>query len=157
VMRQLDALMVSLEALAGSDLLPPVPAPREPSVARRLAASPRTADPVALDAPRVDAFSMMLQVLTDRFHQGGYTPVELPGSEYTGAVGEPAGAAKFSPYDRGDPEAFHGGNIAGLIEKLTYMRGMGADIVWISPVSENRTVISFGGFTGAAYHYYWTI
>ncbi|WVW85621.1 hypothetical protein I302_107659 [Kwoniella bestiolae CBS 10118] len=47
-----------------------------------------------------------------------------------------------------------GGTYSALIEKLDYIKGMGFDTVWISPIVEN-----IGGTTGLgeAYHGYWTL
>lgn len=47
-----------------------------------------------------------------------------------------------------------GGTYRGVIGKLDYIKGMGFDTVWISPVVQN-----IGGNTGhgQAYHGYWTL
>ncbi len=47
-----------------------------------------------------------------------------------------------------------GGTYRGVISKLDYIKGMGFDTVWISPVVSN-----IGGNTGhgQAYHGYWTL
>lgn len=47
-----------------------------------------------------------------------------------------------------------GGTYKGIVGKLDYIKGMGFDTVWISPVVSN-----IGGTTGhgQAYHGYWTL
>ena len=47
-----------------------------------------------------------------------------------------------------------GGTYKGVVSKLDYIKGMGFDTVWISPVVSN-----IGGTTGhgQAYHGYWTL
>ena len=32
-----------------------------------------------------------------------------------------------------DPHAYHGGDLQGVIDKLDYIRGLGATTIWISP------------------------
>ncbi len=54
--------------------------------------------------------------------------------------------------DRADPAAFHGGDLAGVIEKLDYLQGLGVRTVWLSPVFKMRTT-KFHGF--GAFHGYW--
>lgn len=47
---------------------------------------------------------------------------------------------------------FCGGNWRGIINKLDYIQGLGADAIWISPVIEQ---IYGNTFNGEAYHGYW--
>lgn len=51
-----------------------------------------------------------------------------------------------------DPEAFHGGDLAGVIQKLDYIQGLGFDTVWLSPIWKMRTTPFFGH---GAFHGYW--
>lgn len=67
-------------------------------------------------------------VMTDRFHDGD------PDNNYS-----------VRPNDWA---AYHGGDFAGLIEKLDYIEGLGFSAIWISPVVDNQR----GG-----YHGYWTV
>lgn len=55
--------------------------------------------------------------------------------------------------DLEDPQAFHGGDLAGLIEKLDYIQGMGFRTLWLSPLFSMRTekLDEHGAFHG-----YWT-
>lgn len=55
--------------------------------------------------------------------------------------------------DLKDPHAFHGGDLQGVINKLDYLKALGVDTVWLSPVFKMRTKKFF---TYGAYHGYWT-
>ncbi|MEW6434552.1 MAG: alpha-amylase family glycosyl hydrolase [Myxococcota bacterium] len=52
-----------------------------------------------------------------------------------------------------DPQAFHGGDLAGLIERLDWIEALGVDTVWLSPISRMRTA-PWHGY--GAFHGYWT-
>ncbi len=55
--------------------------------------------------------------------------------------------------DISDPQAFHGGDIAGLIAKLDHIAAMGFQTIWLSPIFSMRTEkIGEHG----AFHGYWT-
>lgn len=45
-----------------------------------------------------------------------------------------------------DPKAYHGGDIEGIIQKLDYIKSLGATAIWITPIVEN---------TANGYHGYW--
>lgn len=53
-----------------------------------------------------------------------------------------------------DAASYCGGSYKGLTGKLDYIKGMGFDVIWISPIVSN-----IGGNTslGEAYHGYWTL
>ncbi|MEC7949662.1 MAG: alpha-amylase family glycosyl hydrolase [Myxococcota bacterium] len=52
--------------------------------------------------------------------------------------------------DRADPHAFHGGDLAGIRQKIDYLAELGVTTVWLSPVFEMRTekVGEWGAFHG---------
>lgn len=52
-----------------------------------------------------------------------------------------------------DPQAFHGGDLAGLRQRLDWLVDLGVDTVWLSPIFEMRTQ-PWHGF--GAFHGYWT-
>lgn len=52
-----------------------------------------------------------------------------------------------------DPLAWHGGNLQGIREKLSYIKDMGFTAIWISPVFLTAKENFFGN---AAFHGYWT-
>ncbi|MFC4212376.1 glycoside hydrolase family 13 protein [Pedobacter lithocola] len=49
--------------------------------------------------------------------------------------------------NRGSPNARHGGDYAGVLQKLDYMRDLGISTVWLNPIQENR-------MRGGSYHGY---
>jgi hypothetical protein len=55
--------------------------------------------------------------------------------------------------DPADPQAFHGGDLQGLIDRLDWLQALGVDTVWVSPVFRARTQ-KWHGF--GAFHGYWT-
>jgi len=54
--------------------------------------------------------------------------------------------------DLADPQAFHGGDLAGLTAKLDYLRDLGVDTLWLGPITQMRTEKFF---QWGAYHGYW--
>ncbi len=59
--------------------------------------------------------------------------------------------------DKTNPGAYHGGDFAGVTAKLDYLKNLGINTIWISPIVENVTG-DFGTSTNGsyyAYHGYW--
>ncbi|WP_216317767.1 alpha-amylase family glycosyl hydrolase [Deinococcus aestuarii] len=54
--------------------------------------------------------------------------------------------------DRSNPRAWHGGDLAGLTQKLPYIQGLGATAVWLTPIYRQQAGNSFDT---APYHGYW--
>lgn len=54
--------------------------------------------------------------------------------------------------DLSDPQAFHGGDLNGVTQKLDYLDDLGVDTVWLSPVFEMRAEKFMGH---GAFHGYW--
>ncbi|MBI3927764.1 MAG: alpha-amylase [Armatimonadetes bacterium] len=52
--------------------------------------------------------------------------------------------------DRGQPAGFHGGDLAGLIQKLDYVQSLGVTALWLSPMAANTQ-----GNHHCGYHGYW--
>ncbi len=75
------------------------------------------------------------QVFIDRFENG----------DATNDDGNPR--AGFSP---SDPSGFHGGDLEGVRQRLPYIKGLGANAIWITPFVEN--VNNYHGY--AAYNWY---
>ncbi|MEW6281989.1 MAG: alpha-amylase family glycosyl hydrolase, partial [Candidatus Eremiobacterota bacterium] len=90
-------------------------------------------------APAADLLSKVFRwegkvvyyAVTDRFHDGDKT--------------------NNQGVDPSEPEKFHGGDWQGIIDKLDYIQGLGADCVWISCPYLNDT--NFFGKDG--FHGYW--
>ncbi len=55
---------------------------------------------------------------------------------------------------------FHGGDLKGVIDKLDYIKSLGTDAIWLSPIVEQVHGFVGGGDSGSfpfyAYHGYWT-
>ncbi|WP_341347033.1 pullulanase [Paenibacillus sp. FSL H3-0469] len=59
--------------------------------------------------------------------------------------------------DTTHPEAYHGGDFRGMIDNLDYLKELGINTLWITPVVDNidfNQGVSFGG-KQYAYHGYW--
>ena len=84
-------------------------------------------------------------VMTDRFANGDPTNDRggLEGDRYT---------TGFDPRDTG---YFHGGDLAGLLERLDYIEGLGVSAVWLTPSFANKPVQGVGADRSAGYHGYW--
>ena len=91
-------------------------------------------------------------VMPDRFENGS-------ASNNTGGL--PGGTSDEDVLRHGyDPERrgyYHGGDIAGLREKLDYLDDMGVTAVWMTPMFKNKPVQGDGTIAGssAGYHGYW--
>lgn len=60
-----------------------------------------------------------------------------------------------SGFDPSDTDFYHGGDLAGLTQRLDYIQGLGATAVWLAPIFKNKPVQTHGNYTGAAHHGYW--
>ncbi|MFK5634730.1 pullulanase-type alpha-1,6-glucosidase [Ornithinimicrobium sp. LYQ103] len=58
----------------------------------------------------------------------------------------------FDPTDKG---FYHGGDLAGIMDRLDYIEGMGTTAIWLTPSFENRAVQGSGDDASAGYHGYW--
>lgn len=94
------------------------------------------------------------------------TPAATPAPAPATSVTKPAGiyfvmVDRFENGDRSndaavdpaDPQAFHGGDLAGLVARLDWIQALGFDTVWLSPIFAMRTE-KWHGF--GAFHGYWT-
>ena len=60
-----------------------------------------------------------------------------------------------------DPWAYHGGDLDGVIQKLDYIKDLGATAIWLTPVIDNRDEAFVADFGGGhmqeiwGYHGYW--
>ncbi len=55
--------------------------------------------------------------------------------------------------DASDPQAFHGGDLAGVVAHLPELRRMGVDTLWLGPIAKMRDTPFHGH---GAFHGYWT-
>jgi hypothetical protein len=81
--------------------------------------------------PREETFYF---VMADRFANGD------PSNDKGGLSGDRR-ATGFDPTDKG---FFHGGDLAGVMDKLDYIKGLGTTAIWLTPSFENRPVQGSG-------------
>lgn len=72
----------------------------------------------------------MYLIMTDRFADGDPSNNRQPGM----------------PYDRSDPQSWHGGDLRGIQQHLDYIKDLGVSTVWITPVYQNREPDSYHGY-----------
>lgn len=111
--------------------------------------------PAALAHAAPDALSALRQrppqdeviyfLLPDRFANGD------PSNDHGGYAPE----RLVSGFDPADTDFYHGGDLAGVTQRLDYIQGLGATAVWLAPVFKNKPVQTHGNYTGAAHHGYW--
>jgi glycosidase len=80
---------------------------------------------------------IIYQVMPDRFYDGD------PSNNNQGA----------HEYDPSDPRKYSGGDLQGVMDKLSYIKGLGATAIWITPPVANlwwNPTDNYGG-----YHGYW--
>ncbi len=66
------------------------------------------------------------------------------------ANGDPTNDGAVNP---ADPQAFHGGDLAGLTAHLDALSELGVDTLWLAPIAEMRDTPFYGH---GAFHGYWT-
>jgi len=86
---------------------------------------------------------VIYQVVTDRFYDGDTSndnPAESPGL-FDGT--------------HTNWQAYWGGDLAGIQHQLSYIKGMGATAIWVSPVVNNENLNCAAPGVSAPYHGYW--
>lgn len=58
----------------------------------------------------------------------------------------------INEYNRDDPYGRHGGDIQGIINKLDYLCDLGITAIWINPLVENNTSISYHGYAATDFY-----
>ena len=84
-------------------------------------------------------------VLPDRFDNGDPTNDE----------GGLSGDRLVTGLDPADKGFYHGGDIAGLLDRLDYIEDLGTTAIWMAPIFKNRPVQGSGANASAGYHGYW--
>ncbi|MDQ3358338.1 MAG: alpha-amylase family glycosyl hydrolase, partial [Actinomycetota bacterium] len=84
-------------------------------------------------------------LMADRFANGD------PTNDTGGLEGDRL-ATGFDPTDKG---FYHGGDLAGVMEQLDYIEGLGTTAIWLTPSFKNRPVQGSGADASAGYHGYW--
>ncbi|WP_248965057.1 pullulanase-type alpha-1,6-glucosidase [Sphaerisporangium perillae] len=152
------ASAASHPALSGSAASPrsaapaqaPVTAAPAPPAGPLVSALSRTADPsdmeLARDAPRTAlSRERFYFAMTDRFANGD------TGNDRGGLTGDRL-TTGFDPADKG---FYQGGDLAGLIGRLDYVKNLGSTAIWLTPAFKNRPVQGTGADASAGYHGYW--
>ena len=88
-------------------------------------------------------------VMPDRFENGD------PANDTAGV--DPAQGRLVHGLDPTDKGFYHGGDLAGLTEKLDYLDNMGITALWMTPMFKNRWVQGVDPDISAGYHGYWTV
>ena len=102
------------------------------------AAAASGARPGPLHVPSPDWRDQVIYfVVTDRFADGD-------------PRNNDQGAGEYGP---GQRNRYNGGDFKGLVQRLDYIRGLGATAVWVTPPVANQWVNPSGDYTG--YHGYW--
>ncbi|MBQ2902375.1 MAG: type I pullulanase [Agathobacter sp.] len=82
--------------------------------------------------------------VTDRFYDGN------PNNNTVIDDGQ-----QTTAYDKTNPLGIHGGDFAGLTEKLDYLEELGVNTIWITPIVDNIDELVDGNNKSSAYHGYW--
>ncbi len=108
----------------------------------------------ALGGPAVQAPSYV-----NRLPQDEIIYFVLPDRFENGDPSNDTGGIEGGPLDHGfDPEArgfYHGGDLAGLTQRLGYIQELGATAIWLGPIYQNKAVQGPPGLESAGYHGYW--
>ena len=115
------------------DAAGPVIAPRVGALLDRFLGGMGTAPTRTAATPAPSDYDAIYFVLVDRFENGD--------------------AKNDGEVDRADPQAWHGGDLAGVKKRLDWLESLGVRTVWLSPVFRARTE-KFHGY--GAFHGYWT-
>ncbi len=86
---------------------------------------------------------VIYQVVTNRFYDGDTSndnPAESPG---------------LFDSTHANWQAYWGGDLAGIQQQLSYIKGMGATAIWVSPVVNNENLVCSSSSGSAPYHGYW--
>ena len=91
----------------------------------------------------IDTLEIQDNKLPDRFNNG----------DVSNDSGAPKGSISHGGLDTTSKWAFHGGDMAGIEQKLDYLKSMGITAIWMTPILRNKAVQK-GGF---AHHGYWIV
>lgn len=107
-----------------------------------LAASPVAAESYRDRTPEQEVIYF---VLPDRFANGNES------NDRGGITGDRLDHG-FDPAHKG---FYHGGDLAGLTERLDYIQSLGATAIWLGPIYKNKPVQGSPGNESSGYHGYW--
>jgi glycosidase len=84
-------------------------------------------------------------VMADRFANG----------DSSNDQGGLAGGRDITGYDPTGKGWYHGGDLAGLTKRLSYIKDLGTTAIWLTPSFKNKPVQGTGATKSAGYHGYW--
>jgi glycosidase len=91
----------------------------------------------------VTSADLVYLAMPDRFSNGDTT-------------NDVVGTTRETLLDRGNPFSRHGGDLAGVVSKMDYLKDLGATAIWLTPVLENdMPLMEEWGNKVAGYHGYW--
>src|SRR5581483_9553123 len=85
---------------------------------------------------------IIYQIVTDRFFDGNT------------ANNNPSESNGLYDATKTNWQAYWGGDLAGIQQKMSYIAGLGVTAIWISPPVDNENLSEGGGTVGAPYHGY---
>jgi glycosidase len=98
--------------------------------------------------------TVIYQVVTDRFYDGS-TANDNP-SQSAGLYDSNGFAEEGSGDTTANWQAYWGGDLLGIQDKLAYIKGLNATAIWISPTNDNENLnANSGSPISAPYHGYW--
>lgn len=115
-----------------------------PKVAEKLTAKAATLAPYQQRDFQEEVFYF---VLPDRFYNGDTS------NDLGAAANDKKRAVSRGGFNKSHKGMYHGGDLAGLTEKLAYLDNMGVSAIWLTPVLRNRAMQA--GTSG--YHGYWIL
>ncbi|MEO6361093.1 MAG: alpha-amylase family glycosyl hydrolase, partial [Sphingomicrobium sp.] len=84
-------------------------------------------------------------VLPDRFENG----------DTNNDLGGISGGRLQTGFDPAHKGFYHGGDLKGLTDRLSYIQGLGVTAIWFAPVFKNKPVQGGPGTYSSGYHGYW--
>ena len=97
--------------------------------------------PIALNSADFKR-EVIYQIITDRFFDG------------SSGNNDPSQSSGLYDPSKSNWQAYWGGDLAGIRQKLSYLAGMGVTAIWISPPVDNENTNIGGSPIGAPYHGY---
>ncbi|SNY75097.1 pullulanase-type alpha-1,6-glucosidase [Paractinoplanes atraurantiacus] len=114
---------------------------------------------IATPVKAAPADSLIAQWGTDTVNPGEQYYFVLPDRFANGSTANDKGGLTGDRLKTGldttDKGFYHGGDLAGVIDKLDYIQGLGTTAIWLAPVFKNRPVQGSGTDISAGYHGYW--
>src|SRR5277367_4096633 len=82
-------------------------------------------------------------IMPDRFANGDPTNDEPRDSSSADLQSNPAHATTF---DRSKPRAYHGGDLRGIRDHLSYLQDLGVTTLWLTPIMKNGSPEDYHGY-----------